>query len=64
MMPAIIMSTNKHIGTHTYKSMSSVHESIENVKLHMAAAINSKLRHIVTDMTMNWIMTACRPVTC
>lgn len=64
MMPAIKMSTNKHMETHTYKSMSSVHESIENVKLHTAAAINAKFRHTVTDMMMNCIVIACKPVTC
>ena len=64
MMPAIKMSTNKHMETHTYNSMSLVHQSIENAKLHTAAAINSKLRHMVTDMTMNCIIIVCKPVTC
>lgn len=64
MMPAIKMSINKEMETHAYKSLSSVHESVGNVKLHTAALTKSDARGTVIAMMMDCIIIAYKPMTC
>jgi hypothetical protein len=64
MMPVIKMSINKEMETHIYKPLSSIHESVGNVKLHTVTLMTFDTRGAVIGIMMNCIIIAYKRVTC
>ena len=58
MTPAMKKSVSRLMATQTYKSLSSVHESVGNVMLHTTTAKKTNPRDRVIDMMINCIIIA------